>query len=247
MTAIIVPTECPSCSSRLVSINEILYCKNQSCGERQAKLLHSFGSKMKIKGLGPATIQKLQIREIHELYDLEEDQIVEALNSKPLGTKLYQEIVKTHNAPLNLLLPALGIPLVGQTATNKLAAVFNDFWDIDRDGCTEAGVGPKTIDSLMQWKEDNIFLLAALPLTLKFEKTKTLSSGVVCITGKLNTYKTKAEATRVLNEHGYSVKSSVTKDVTILVNESGIESAKVKKARASGVTIITKLSELIGD
>ena len=41
--------------------------------------------------------------------------------------------------------------------------------------------------------------------------------------------------------------STVTKDVTILVNESGIESAKVKKARESGVTIITNLSHFIGE
>ena len=51
----------------------------------------------------------------------------------------------------------------------------------------------------------------------------------------------------MLNDSGYEVKTTVTKDVTILVNESGIESAKVKKARTSGVTIITNLSEIIGD
>ena len=83
---------------------------------------------------------------------------------------------------------------------------------------------------------------------MKFEKIKkTSNQGVVCITGKLSSYKTKAEATTVLNELGYEVKSTVTKDVTILVNESGIESAKVKKARASGVTIITNLSDITGD
>jgi len=64
---------------------------------------------------------------------------------------------------------------------------------------------------------------------------------------KLSSYKTKAQATTVLNELGYEVKSTVTKDVTILVNESGVESAKVKKARESGVTIITNLSQFIGE
>ena len=81
---------------------------------------------------------------------------------------------------------------------------------------------------------------------MKLEKNnRTSNQAVVCITGKLSSYKTKAEATTVLNELGYEVKSTVTKDVTILVNESGIESAKVKKARASGVTIITNLSDLL--
>jgi hypothetical protein len=45
---------------------------------------------------------------------------------------------------------------------------------------------------------------------------------------------------------GYLVKSSLTKDVTILVNESGIESAKTQTARDRGVRIITNLEEIIG-
>ena len=43
------------------------------------------------------------------------------------------------------------------------------------------------------------------------------------------------------------MKSSLTKDVNILVNESGIESAKTKLAQERGVTIITNLNEIIGD
>ena len=38
---------------------------------------------------------------------------------------------------------------------------------------------------------------------------------------------------------------SRTKDVNILVNESGIESAKTQAARDRGVTIITNLKEII--
>ena len=71
--------------------------------------------------------------------------------------------------------------------------------------------------------------------------------GVVCISGKLKSFKTKAEATEVLTQKGYAVKSSVTKDVTHLVNESGVESTKTRKARDSGIIIIENLKELIGD
>jgi NAD-dependent DNA ligase len=58
-------------------------------------------------------------------------------------------------------------------------------------------------------------------------------------------YKTKAEATAELESLGYTVKSSLTKDVEILVNESGIESAKTIKARESGVEVITNLKTFI--
>jgi len=50
-----------------------------------------------------------------------------------------------------------------------------------------------------------------------------------------------------LKECGYTIKDSVTKDVTILVNESGIESQKTIKARESGVTIVENLVDFLGE
>ena len=55
----------------------------------------------------------------------------------------------------------------------------------------------------------------------------------------------KAIAKTLLEKNGYLVKSSLTKAVTILINESGIESAKTKTARDKGITIITNLKDLI--
>ena len=71
--------------------------------------------------------------------------------------------------------------------------------------------------------------------------------GVVCISGKLKSYPTKAFATKVLNNHGFTVKSSLTKDCTHLINESGIESAKTQTARDRGVIIISNIKHLIGE
>jgi NAD-dependent DNA ligase len=88
-----------------------------------------------------------------------------------------------------------------------------------------------------------------LPFTFRFSEASSITSvepkGTVCISGKLNSYKTKAEATKVLEDLGYTVKSSLTKDVQILINESGIESSKTQKARESGVQIIENLKTFI--
>ena len=51
----------------------------------------------------------------------------------------------------------------------------------------------------------------------------------------------------MLSQYGFVVKSSLTKDVTHLVNESGIESAKTQTARDRGVNIITNLKHLLED
>jgi len=39
----------------------------------------------------------------------------------------------------------------------------------------------------------------------------------------------------------------LTKDVTILINESGTESSKTKTAKSKGIKIITNLKQLIGE
>ena len=98
------PNECPCCDSILENRNGILYCVNSNCVEQQLKLIENFGSKMKIKGLGPSTVRKLGITQIHQLYELTLEEIIELLESEKLATKLFEEITKSHDAPLNLCL-----------------------------------------------------------------------------------------------------------------------------------------------
>lgn len=249
MTEIQAPTQCPSCDSALVWSNQLLYCLNESCGSKVAKRIEHFAKTLKIKGLGPASIGKLDLTDLGDIYYLTVEHLADALSSSKVAEKLFAEIENSKAAPLNLVLPAFSIPLIGKTATEKLSNVCNTIFDINVDTCAAAGLGPKATENLLSWYETE-FLggLNSLPLNFFFDKKeKVRQAGVVCISGKLNSFKTKAEATAVLNDLGYEVKSSVTKDVTILVNESGVESAKTKKARESGVIIVTNLSEFLGE
>ena len=50
-----------------------------------------------------------------------------------------------------------------------------------------------------------------------------------------------------LEKYGYRVKDTLTKDVTILVNESGIASNKTKSAESKGIRIVTNIKQLIGE
>ena len=87
-------------------------------------------------------------------------------------------------------------------------------------------------------------------LPFSFSATKTVKRetiGTVCISGRLNSYPTKARAAEALEQHGFAVKNSLTKECTHLINESGIESAKTQTARDRGVIIITNILELIGE
>lgn len=249
MTTIEAPTNCPSCSSVLEVVNQLLYCRNASCGTKISKLMEHFASTLKIKGLGPVAVQKLDIQSLDELYRLDLDDCCEGLGSLKLGEKLYAEIQRSTGAPLNVLLPAFSIPLIGKTASAKLSKVCTDIEEIDYDTCKEAGLGEKSTANLLAWLDEEFYLLGNLPFSFKFDapSSKSTALGTVCITGKLVSYKTKALAHAALEEVGYGHKSSLTKDVTILVNESGIESAKTKKARDAGVQIVTNLLEFIGE
>lgn len=248
MFSIQAPTNCPSCNSMLEWNNHLLYCRNVSCGSQSQKRVQHFAKTLKIKGLGPAAVEKLGLSSPNDIYQLSFEDIVEGLNSEKLAEKLLVEIQNSKKASLNEVLPALSIPLIGKTATEKLSVVCEDIYDINTESCKRAGLGPKATESLMDFLSQEDIDYAYLPHSMKFRKTASAEiKGIVCISGRLKSFKTKADAARALSELGYKVVSSLTKEVTTLVNESGIESAKTMKARESGIMIIENLLDFIGD
>jgi DNA ligase (NAD+) len=200
--------------------------------------------------MGPSTIQKLRITTIPQIYELSLGEMVESLNSEKLAVKLFDEIQDSKKASLSEVLPAFSIPLVGKSASNKLCAVISSIYDLNETVCTTAGLGPKASKNLLDWYSSK-FLREYKWLPFSFESKDVTSviqpKGVICISGKLTSFKTKAEAEKALTSRGYLVRSSVTKEVTHLVNESGLESSKTKKARESGISIITNLNQFIGN
>lgn len=239
MTQIEAPNHCPSCSSKLDTVNSVLYCRNADCPAQGLKLIENFGKVLKILGLGPAAIRKLNIVSISELYTLSENDITQLLGDA-LGIKLYANIQKSKNASLNQTLPAMGIPLIGRVASDKICANINHLSEIT-EKLANSVLGPKAAANLLSWLDTEEWL--NLPFSFIAEKKNT-TGDTVCITGKLKSFKTKAEAAVYLEEHGYTVVESVTKTTKYLVNESGVESAKTEKARANGTIIINNIKEL---
>ncbi len=239
------PENCPSCDSPLIWVKDQLYCKNDACSAKSYKQLEHFAKTLKIKGLGPSTIEKLDIVSIADIYGLSLEYISERLSSEKLAIKLFDEIRRSENEPLNTVLPAFGIPLIGKTATDKLSKVASSIFDIDEALCKESGIGPKATENLLNWLKNSFENYCHLPFDFEFSNDTGPAGqrGVVCISGKLNSYPTKAAAKAVLESLGYIVKDSLTKEVTILVNESGRETAKTVKAAESGVQIVTNLKQ----
>ena len=255
-TAINAPSHCPACGSLLEQVKDELYCRDPSCGAQSLKRLEHFCKTLKIKGFGPATLRKLEVSSIPEFFEAvqEEDDLVERLGcSEPVAKKLYNEIViAVANTELSSLLASFSIPLIGRSKAVDVAAQVANIWEIDEEACLRAGLGPKATEHLLSWLEDDFQRggYSTLPFSFQSSSRKSIekeTKGTICISGRLNTFKTKAEAKQALEEKGYIVKDSLTKDVTLLVIESGIESAKTKQARETGVPITENLKEILGD
>lgn len=234
-----IPSECPSCAGPLeITGTSILYCKNKLCPAQGLKSVEHFSKTLRILGLGPSAIQKLQISSIPEIYNLREENCIEALGPA-LGTKLFANIKASTSASLNAVLAAMGIPLIGKTASDKICAKVGNIEDITFELALET-LGPKSAANLLAWIETKEWM----DLPFSFCPEKVTSGKTVCITGKLTSFKTKNEAAKYLQNKGYVVVSSITKTTDILVNESGIASEKTKKASANGTLIINNILEL---
>ncbi len=246
MQRIEIPTCCPVCSYKLELVNDQLFCRNIACAAQIGKKIEHFCKTLKIKGMGPATIAKLQLEDITQVFYLDKDEVVQAIGEK-VAVKLLQEIEQSKNSDFATVLSAMSITLIGSVAASKLAEVVNGFEDITPEKCKEAGLGDKATEYLQEWlyyeyKELKEFL------PFKFEQKSNVVAvlgKLVCITGKLVNFKTKKEAAEALSAKGYTVTDSLTKAVNFLVDEEDKSSTKRKQADKYGIAIITDLREFL--
>lgn len=243
---ILEPTSCPCCDSTLEKVNDQLFCRNSICPAQVLKRVEHFTKVLGIKGLGPKTIEKLQIQEITELFYLDRDEVISVLGEK-IADKLLDEIERSKVATLATVLESFAIPLFGKTASKKLSAVVSSIEDINEDTCKKAGLGNKVTENVLYWLETEYGELKEfLPFTFSEEVVNTNESARrVCITGKLKSYKKKADAENDLIAAGYILVDSVTKSTDFLVDESGIKSSKRDKAEQYGVIIINDINDIL--
>jgi DNA ligase (NAD+) len=242
-----IPTECPCCNYALELVNDQLFCRNTACGAQLNKKLEHFCKTLGVKGMGSRTVEKLGLADITEVFYLEQDQVIEALGSEKVALKLLDEISRSKSADLATVIASFSIPLVGSTASKKLCEVVTSVDEISYETCKQAGLGDKVTQNLLSWLETDFQEMREfLPFSFKSQKNSNTSSGsTICITGKLSSYKTKAEAYKAIEEAGYTPVESVTKVTNYLVDEDDKGSSKRKKAESLGITIITNLNNFL--
>lgn len=243
-----IPNNCPCCDYTLELVNDQLFCRNQACSAQLGKKLEHFCKTLGIKGMGARTLEKLQLTDITELYYLELDEIISLLGSEKIAVKLLDEINRSRGSDLATILPAFSIPLVGNTAAQKIAKVVQSIDDITQEQCKQAGLGEKVTNNLISWLETDFKEMREfLPFSFTADNkpVANVSNKTICITGKLTSFKTKAEAHKALELAGFKVTESVTKQTNYLVDEDNKGSLKRTKADQLGITIIENLSQFL--
>jgi NAD-dependent DNA ligase len=236
-----IPEVCPSCGTTLKLVNEQLFCGNKQCPAQTLKKLEHFSKTLKIKGLGSKTIEKLGFEYVTDLYTFSETHFIDTLGEK-IGRKIYAEIEESKAADLPTVLEAFSIPLIGGTASKKISSVVSSIEDINEESCKQAGLGEKATANLLGWLKGKEYL--ELPFDFKSKVVKNSNTSgtkniTVCITGKLNDFPNRTEATKYLESLGFKCISSVTKSTDVLVDEEGRESSKSIKAKELGIPILT--------
>jgi len=246
MQKITIPTKCPCCDYPLELVKDQLFCRNIACSAQLGKKLEHFAKTLGIKGLGPKSIEKLGLSELTELFYMDAEEVTSILGEK-LAVKLLDEIKKAKSASLDTVIASFGIPLVGGTASKKIAGVVNSIDEINQETCKIAGLGAKVTENLLNWiQTDYQEMKEFLPFTFEgIMEVCDVNAKRVCITGKLKSYKKKADAEGALRAAGFTLVDSVTKTTDYLVDEEGKGSSKRDKAVSYGITIITDLNDLL--
>ena len=248
---IISPTNCPSCGSILELVKDQLFCRNEDdCPAQSTKKLQNFTKKLKMKGFGEVTLNKLEFTRFNDLLDFVPEEAISRGLSGHMATKLYDVITDRTRLGIspNDFLAAMSIPLVGDGAMRKLS--FESIESITYDMCISHGIGDKAARNLIEWIDLNDETISRWSPYFKITKSQTpdvASNGfVICITGKLTDFKNRAEAGIFLTNAGYEVKTSVTKLVTHLICEDGSTGSSYNKAIKNGI-IITTIKNLLED
>jgi DNA ligase (NAD+) len=243
-----IPTNCPCCQYTLEFVNDQLFCRNTACSAQLNKKLEHFTKALSIKGFGPRTVEKLNLADITEIFYMDRNDVIEALGSEKVADKLLDEINRAKGADLATVLSSFSIPLVGETASNKIASVVSSISEITQETCKQAGLGEKVTANLLNWIDtEYLEIKDFLPFSFKSSKVLTVNADAkrVCITGKLKSFKKKADAEYSLTAAGFILVDSVTKTTDYLVDEEGKMSSKREKAVKYGITIITDLNDLL--
>lgn len=194
------------------------------------RLVDYYAKSLGIKGLGMASILKLDIQHPSELYDRTDWDLL-----GKNGAKIQEELTRPKD--YTLLLGSLGIPNVGKGTAKLITSAIPTFEAIREIATTPIkGIGPVTIESILAWIEVNEDWVLELPYELEVNNDvpQNISNRKIAISGKLDM--TKQELADHLKRFGFNVVGTVSKDCYALIS-GGDETEKTKQAAKYNIPV----------
>ncbi len=256
-----MPKKCPVCQSDTIREQgeAVTKCTNISCPAQLKRALFHFVSRdaMNIEGFGPQIMSLLMdkgfIRDAADIYLLKNhrDELVEI---ERMGEKSVQNLLDAIEAskvnPLNRLIYALGIRMIGQRASQVLAGEFEDIeamFDADYERLTGISeIGDKMAESIVTFfkQEQNIKLIRKLQecgvntkgSKKEIRENEHFKGKTFVLTGGLANF-TREQAKEIIESFGGKVSGSVSKKTDyVLAGENA--GSKLDKANELNVAVI---------
>ena len=260
-----VPDKCPICGEALTiqqdNESKILVCTNSECnGKLLNRLDYFLGRKgLDIKGLSKATIGKLidwgwlnSCGDVFSLSRFRDEWIKkDGFGSKSVD-KILAAIDEGSHCDLDAYICALGIPLIGSTASKALAATFktwNDFINAVESNYSFyqlANFGREMSQSILSFDYTEARFIAHNFISFKTPSSSTSKDGllqgkVIVITGKLEHFKNRDELKALIESHGGKVASSISSKTSYLINnDSESNSSKNQNAKKLNIPILSE-------
>lgn len=260
--------KCPICGHEVILKNDngttFAICSNDTCeGKLINRLDHFCGKKgLDIKGLSKATLEKLidwgWVTSISSLFTLEYYRD-EWIKKPGFGSKSVDKILNAidfsrNTCELHQFICALGIPLIGSTASKELAKYYKtydnfrmaikigvQFWS-GHDGF---GIEMHKAITNFDYTEADILVTSGVitfnSITEEIEQEKNLDGLTFVITGKLNHFKNRDAIKEKIESLGGKVTGSVSKNTDYLINnDKDSTSSKNKSAKTLGIPILSE-------
>ena len=264
---IVHPNTCPVCGGlvRVEHVNntDTLYCDNPDCAGKKLSTFEHFVSKpaMNIDGMSEATLERFiergWLKEFYDIYSLDQHR-EEIVKMEGFGVRSYEKmwaaIEASKNVAFDKFIVALGIPMIGKTASKSIAKHCkydpHEFCKIALEGFDWTVLddfGQIMSDSIKDWfrNPDHLVLYQMLLDQVTIAKPEVqkimdnpFSGKVVVVTGSLQQF-TRDSITKKLEELGAKVAGSVSKKTDFLIAGEKAGS-KLAKATDLGIPVLTE-------